>query len=136
MTKGNGHDAPREAPQVTSLDDARRAAQKKAKAELQAAVPNGSSTTRDWLIGGVIIAMAIGMIVSWLMGAVRAADRKSNQLVPGDIGSTSARCHPGSLPVVMGLGAATGKGSGSDHSMLSRSCPGTNQPKPIGGGSA
>lgn len=68
MTKGNGeHD-----PNVTSLDEARRqradqerAAQKaKQEKQQQGTSASGPRTLRGMLIGGVIIAMALGFIAS------------------------------------------------------------------------
>jgi anti-sigma factor RsiW len=72
MAKGNGHSDPR----VTSLDDARKRAAEKAKAEKRAGQPSwtgpnlgpqGPRTMRDWIIGGVIIVMALGFVVSLVM---------------------------------------------------------------------
>jgi hypothetical protein len=71
MAKGNGHQDPR----VTSLDDARKRAAEKVKEQQRAAKfggmpgaqPRGPRTTRDWIIGGVIIAMALGFVVSLVM---------------------------------------------------------------------
>ena len=65
MSKFNGHND----PNVTSLDDARRRAAEKAKSAPRAGDLRGPRTTRDWLIGGVIIAMAIGFVVSLVMRA-------------------------------------------------------------------
>ena len=74
MTKLYGHSDPR----VTSLDDARRRAAEKAKAEKRDAMLGrmprapvcGPRTTRDWIIGGVIILMAVGFIASLVMRGV------------------------------------------------------------------
>jgi hypothetical protein len=64
MNKANGqHD-----PQIASLEEARRRAAQKAKAKQATDLPVGQSRLRDWLIGGIILAMAIGMIVFWIMG--------------------------------------------------------------------
>ncbi len=65
MAKANGH----QDPNVTSLDDARRRAAEKAKSAPRAAGAHGQRTTRDWIIGGVIIAMAIGFVASLVMHA-------------------------------------------------------------------
>ncbi len=64
MSKGNGHGD----PNVTSLDEARRRAAEKAKAEKRAAGGRGPSTMRDWVIGGMIVLMAIGYIASLFAG--------------------------------------------------------------------
>jgi hypothetical protein len=64
MTKTNGHQDPR----IASLDEARKKAAQKAKADQELSRPGGARTGRDWLIGGLFIAMAIGMIVFWVMG--------------------------------------------------------------------
>ena len=73
MSKGNGH----RDPNIASLEDARRRAAEKAKAAKRAGDPPAWSgppsgptsprTARDWLIGGVIIAMAVALIASWVM---------------------------------------------------------------------
>jgi hypothetical protein len=79
MTKGNGqHD-----PKVSSLEDARRRAAQKAKTEQSAEGSRGKNTARDWVIGGIIVAMAIGFIASLFVSApgdvsdVPAASKKS-----------------------------------------------------------
>ena len=68
MSKANGH----RDPNVTSLDEARRRAAEKAKEEKRGGKPSwrgppvppsGPRTSRDWIIGGAIIAMAIGLVV-------------------------------------------------------------------------
>lgn len=68
MTLRNGHDY----SNITSLDDARR----RASVKLNAAPPPKSSaktaktmTARDWVWGGLLIAMAIGFVVSFFLGA-------------------------------------------------------------------
>ena len=60
MAKGNGHDDPR----IASLDEARRRAAERQRAAKQGASRSGSEsqTQRDWLIGGVFIAMAVAGI--------------------------------------------------------------------------
>jgi hypothetical protein len=65
MTKGNGHQDPR----VTSLDEARKKAAEKAKAAPRPAGERGPRTTRDWLIGGAVIAMAVAYLVHLVMTA-------------------------------------------------------------------
>ena len=70
MTKGNGqHD-----PQIASLDEARQRAAEKAKAEKRKSVVSagGSRTVRDLLIGGLLIAMALGYIASLVMPAANS----------------------------------------------------------------
>ena len=72
MTLKNGHDD----PNVTSLDEARRRAAEKAKAAKRAgrqswtgpnAGPQGPRTPRDWLMGGFFIAMALAVVVWFVM---------------------------------------------------------------------
>ena len=64
MNKSNGHGD----PNVTSLDEARRRAADKAKAEKRAAGGRVSNTPRDWMIGGMIVLMAIGYVASLFAG--------------------------------------------------------------------
>ena len=66
MSSLNGHGAPKD-ENVTSLDEARTRAAAKKKADARAAGPSGPRTARDWIIGGIFIAMAIGLIVSLVM---------------------------------------------------------------------
>ena len=66
MNLRNGHDQ----PNVTSFEEAKKRAAAKAKAEKQAAAsPGGPRTMRDWIIGGVIIALAVGYLVHLIMSA-------------------------------------------------------------------
>ncbi len=67
MNLRNGHDN----PNVTSIEEARQRAAAKAKAARRAGAPGGRgpATLRDWMIGGLFIAMAIGAIVSFFYGA-------------------------------------------------------------------
>lgn len=74
MSKHNGHGDNgagdrEERPNVTSFEEARRRASQKAKAEKRAASglrrPQGA---REWLIGGLMIAMALGYIASFFVG--------------------------------------------------------------------
>lgn len=77
MSKLNGHghgdgddDRP---PNVASLDEARRRAAEKAKAEKRAqssggVMRSGPRSARDWLIGGLIVAMAASYIASFFIG--------------------------------------------------------------------
>ena len=64
MNKGNGHDDPK----VASLEEARRRAAAKAKAEQRAVSGRGPNTMRDWIIGGMIVLMAIGYVASLFVG--------------------------------------------------------------------
>lgn len=64
MSKLNGHDS----SNMTSLEDARRRAAEKAKAEKRAARGLGERTWRDWVIGGAVIAMALGYFASVFSG--------------------------------------------------------------------
>ena len=77
MSKLNGHGSNGsggDRPNVASLDEARRRAAEKAKAEKRAqsggAVRAGAGprTSRDWLIGGLIVVMAVGYIASFFIG--------------------------------------------------------------------
>lgn len=77
MSKSNG----KERPNVESLDDARKRAAEKAKAASRAgkqswtgsdAGPQGPRTTRDWLIGGLTIAFAVGFVAWMLMNLTNA----------------------------------------------------------------
>lgn len=67
--RDNGAGDGEERPNVASFEDARRRAAEKAKAEKRAASglrrPQGA---REWLIGGLMIAMALGYIASFFVG--------------------------------------------------------------------
>ena len=80
MTFRNGHDGPKD-PNVASLDEARRRAAEKKKSEARASTGRGPRTTRDWIIGGVIIAMAVGLIASLVMSAVGYAAFNTHHFV-------------------------------------------------------
>lgn len=78
MTRSNGHfngggdrnGRDNERDNVTSLEEARRRAAEKAKAEKR--VAGGQSATRswhDWVIGGLVIAMALGYFASFFVEA-------------------------------------------------------------------
>ena len=72
MAMRNGHangsgDGPDD-DKVASLDDARRRAAQKVKAEQRAAGGRGPNTPRDWIIGGMIVLMAIGYLASLFAG--------------------------------------------------------------------
>ena len=66
---GNGDD---DRPNVASLDEARRRAAEKAKAQKRAqssgVVRSGPRSARDWVIGGLIVVMAVGYIASFFIG--------------------------------------------------------------------
>lgn len=78
MSKHNGHHngsdnngtgGGDERPNVASFEDARRRAAEKAKAEKRAASGiRRPHTARDWLIGGLIVAMALGYVASFFIG--------------------------------------------------------------------
>ena len=76
MSKLNGHNrgngAGDERPNVASLDEARKRAAEKAKAEKRAqsgsVMRGGPRSPRDWLIGGLIVVMAVGYIASFFIG--------------------------------------------------------------------
>jgi hypothetical protein len=59
---------------VASLAEARLRAASRAKAEARAArhAMQGTMTARDWIIGAVVVAMALGMIGHWLAPLVEA----------------------------------------------------------------
>lgn len=59
---------------VTSLAEARLRAASRAKAETRVTRNpiQGTMTTRDWIIGAVVVAMALGMIGHWLVPLVGA----------------------------------------------------------------
>jgi len=65
MTKGNGHDS----GNVTSIEEARRRAAEKAKLEKRAARGQQAAGIREWIIGGVILAMALGYFASFFIEA-------------------------------------------------------------------
>lgn len=65
--RGNGA----EDPKVASLEDARRRAAAKAKAERRAAGGRGTRSVRDLVVGGAIIAMAVGFVVSLVVPLVK-----------------------------------------------------------------
>jgi hypothetical protein len=61
---------------IASLDEARRRAAARAKEEARRSSsvprPGGAMTARDWLVGAVVMAMALGMIWHWLAPLVGA----------------------------------------------------------------
>ena len=66
MSLLNGHGAPKD-ENVTSLDEARKRAAAKKKMDARAAGPSGPRTARDWIIGGLFFALALGLIGSLIM---------------------------------------------------------------------
>ena len=60
---GSGAEPPRKT-NITSLDEVRKRAEAEAKQAARA--KRGPPPWRDWLIGAVIVAMALGMIWHWL----------------------------------------------------------------------
>ena len=66
MTGPKGLNGSGEPSNVTSLEEARKRASAKAKQEKRAA--RGSMSPRDWIIGIVVVAMALGMIGWWIAG--------------------------------------------------------------------
>lgn len=65
--RGNGSDR----PNVTSLAEARKRAEAKAKAERRASPAAGPRSVRDLVVGGTIIAMAVGFVVSLVVPLVK-----------------------------------------------------------------
>lgn len=65
MAGANGHDN----SNITSLEEARKRAAEKAKAEKRAARGLQPRTWRDWVIGGLVLAMALGYFASLFAGA-------------------------------------------------------------------
>jgi hypothetical protein len=61
MALKNGHDN----PNVTSLDAARKRAAQKARLARAANDDRPERTARDWLIGGILLLMAVGFLI-WL----------------------------------------------------------------------
>jgi hypothetical protein len=74
MSPANGHyngggDGGDDRGNVTSIEEARRRAAEKAKAEKRAARGQPAGSVRDWIIGGVILAMALGYFASFFVEA-------------------------------------------------------------------
>lgn len=73
MTRPNGHmnggGDGEDRGNITSIDDARRRAAEKAKAEKRAARGQPAGSVRDWIIGGLVLAMALGYFASLFAGA-------------------------------------------------------------------
>jgi len=73
----DAHDDPDRDDKIASLDEARQRAASRAKVERRAARARryGSMTARDWIVGALIVAMALGMVWHWfspLVGATGA----------------------------------------------------------------
>ena len=64
MNEPNGRDN----SNVTSIEEARKRAAEKAKAEKRAARGQQPSSVRDWIIGGILLAMALGYLASFFVG--------------------------------------------------------------------
>ncbi len=62
---GSGGERP---SNITSLEEARRRAEQKRREAKSAPGPEGRATTRDWIIGGIVLAMALAMIGTWIWG--------------------------------------------------------------------
>ena len=65
--RGNGSDR----PNVASLAEARKRAEAKAKAERRASPGTGQRSVRDLVVGGTIIIMAVGFLVSLVLPLVK-----------------------------------------------------------------
>jgi F0F1-type ATP synthase assembly protein I len=65
MNAPNGHDN----SNVKSLEEARQRAAEKAKAEKRAARGQQAASVRDWIIGGLVLAMALGYFASFFVEA-------------------------------------------------------------------
>ena len=65
--RGNGA----EDSKIASLEEARRRAAAKAKAEKRAAGGRGPRSVRDLVVGGTIIAMAVGFLLSLVLPLVK-----------------------------------------------------------------
>lgn len=63
MNKLNGHDT----GNVTSIEEARKRAAEKAKAQKRAARGQQTSNVREWIIGGILLAMALGYLASFFI---------------------------------------------------------------------
>ncbi len=69
MTKPNGH----ESSNVTSLDEARRSAMQKAKeTKRMAAGRSGTRSTRDWVIGGLMIVVGLAGLGAMVLSFARS----------------------------------------------------------------
>jgi hypothetical protein len=59
----NGRDDHHDDPKITSLDAVRRKASAAKRA--QAGGGRAPGSVKDWIVGGIIVAMALGMVVSF-----------------------------------------------------------------------
>ncbi len=74
MTGPNGTNGSGRRDNVESLEEARRRAAEKKKQEARTAQgPVERTTLRDWIIGGIILALAGAAVWQWLAPAFRAA---------------------------------------------------------------
>ncbi|MFM9941933.1 MAG: hypothetical protein ACKVP7_20820 [Hyphomicrobiaceae bacterium] len=86
MTSPNGLNGSGDRNNVTSLEEARRRAEQKRRQE-RAADPSGRVSTRDWIIGGIVILMALAMIATWINGLMgggapaKPGPAKTSQLI-------------------------------------------------------
>ena len=71
MNRANGHyngsGDGGDGDNVTSLEEARRRAAEKAKLEKRAARGQQAAGIREWIVGGVILAMALGYFASFFI---------------------------------------------------------------------
>ena len=72
MTGPKGLNGSGDHSNISSLEEARKRAARKAKeANRAAARASGGMSLRDWIIGGIFMAMALGMIWTWLLPLAR-----------------------------------------------------------------
>ena len=75
MTGLNGTGRSHDDDKVASLDEARKRATARAKAEKRAArdaKAGGAMSVRDWVIGGIVLVMAFAMLWHWVSPLVLA----------------------------------------------------------------
>ena len=70
--RDDSDDEPRNDPKISRIEDARRArarGEKGAKGQggagKQSLSPAGRGSLKEWIFGGVVVAMAIGMVISF-----------------------------------------------------------------------
>jgi hypothetical protein len=66
---GSGRSHEDDEGKIASLDEARRRAAERAKAEKRAERdkdPGGRMSARDWIIGALVVLLALGMLWHWL----------------------------------------------------------------------
>ena len=66
---GSGSEPPKKT-NITSLDEVRKRAEAEAKAAMRS--KRAPSPVRDWIIGGIIVAMALGTLWHWLAPLFRS----------------------------------------------------------------